>query len=299
MSKKYSVKPRKVDLQKTRQDLLNALVEGNQLISIRLLDNAIALRWEPSIVYVNVIAHCLAEIGSRWHSGELTIATEHRATQLALRLLARAQDTYATSRRVGRRAVITSVEGDNHIIGGLTFADLLRFEGWHVDFLGADSPVDSVVDIVEREAPDLVGLSVTIEEYLPNAAKTVSDLNRLDPNPVIVVGGAAAGTPSAMKALIKADFIGADAVEAVNWTQQKFNLDESSVSLEVMLSDLGSKIQALRKDRGMNQQRLATEAGLDRSYVSAIEHGKQNVSFATLKGISDALGVEIGELISD
>jgi methanogenic corrinoid protein MtbC1/DNA-binding Xre family transcriptional regulator len=299
MSKKYSVKPRKVDLQKTRQDLLNALVEGNQLTSIRLLDNAIALRWEPSIVYVNVIAHCLAEIGSRWHSGELTIATEHRATQLALRLLARAQDTYATSRRVGRRAVITSVEGDNHIIGGLTFADLLRFEGWHVDFLGADSPVDSVVDIVEREAPDLVGLSVTIEEYLPNAAKTVSDLNRLHPNPVIVVGGAAAGTPSAMKALIEADFIGADAVEAVNWTQQKFNLDESSVSLEVMLSDLGSKIQALRKDRGMNQQRLAAEAGLDRSYVSAIEHGKQNVSFATLKGISDALGVEIGELISD
>jgi DNA-binding Xre family transcriptional regulator len=191
------------------------------------------------------------------------------------------------------------VEGDNHIIGGLTFADLLRFEGWHVDFLGADSPVDSVVDIVEREAPDLVGLSVTIEEYLPNAAKTVSDLNRLHPNPVIVVGGAAAGTPSAMKALIEADFIGADAVEAVNWTQQKFNLDESSVSLEVMLSDLGSKIQALRKDRGMNQQRLAAEAGLDRSYVSAIEHGKQNVSFATLKGISDALGVEIGELISD
>ena len=299
MSKKYSVKPRKVDLQKTRQDLLNALVEGNQLTSIRLLDNAIALRWEPSIVYVNVIAHCLAEIGSRWHSGELTIATEHRATQLALRLLARAQDTYATSRRVGRRAVITSVEGDNHIIGGLTFADLLRFEGWHVDFLGADSPVDSVVDIVEREAPDLVGLSVTIEEYLPNAAKTVSDLNRLHPNPVIVVGGAAVGTPSAMKALIEADFIGADAVEAVNWTQQKFNLDESSVSLEVMLSDLGSKIQALRKDRGMNQQRLAAEAGLDRSYVSAIEHGKQNVSFATLKGISDALGVEIGELISD
>ena len=179
------MKPRKVDLQKTRQDLLNALVEGNQLISIRLLDNAIALRWEPSIVYVNVIAHCLAEIGSRWQSGELAIATEHRATQLALRLLTRAQDTYATSRRVGRRAVITSVEGENHIIGGLTFADLLRFEGWHVDFLGADSPVDSVVDIVEREAPDLVGLSVTIEEYLPNAAKTVSDLNRLDPNPVI------------------------------------------------------------------------------------------------------------------
>jgi len=32
--------------------------------------------------------------------------------------------------------------------------------------------------------------------------------------------------------------------------------------------------------------------------VSAVENGKQNVSFATLKGIADALDVGIVELIS-
>jgi len=241
-----------------------------------------------------MIGHCLAEIGVRWHSGELSIATEHRATQIALRLLSLAQVSYLDGRRVGRRAIITSVEGDNHLIGGLTFADLLRFEGWDVDFLGADSPIDSIVEMVERESPDLVGLSVTIEEYLPNANDTVTAIKALPNPPVVVLGGAAVDRNS----ILEADYSSADAVKAVNWVQAHFNLNDASVTIEVMLEELGARIQTLRKDKGLSQQQLATEADLDRSYISAVEHGKQNVSFATLKGISDALGIGVAELIS-
>lgn len=294
MSQSYSVKPKKTELAKKRDALLSALIDGDQLTALRLVEDAIALRWEPSFVYVNVIGHCLAEIGAMWHSDELSIATEHRATQIALRLLSRAQASYVNGRRIGRKAVITSVQGDNHIIGGLTFADLLRFEGWDVDFLGADSPVESLVDMVASENPSLVGLSITIEEFIPNAKKTVSAIKKLPNAPAIVVGGAA----SANADIPGADFCSADAVAAVKWTQSHFNLDESSVTLEVMLHELGERIQTLRKDKGLSQQGLANEAGLDRSYVSAVEHGKQNVSFATLKGISDALDVAVAKLIS-
>lgn len=294
MSHKYSVKPRKADLTRTREKLLSALIEGDQLAAIRLVDSAIEERWEPSSVYVNVIGHCLAEIGVKWHSGKLSISTEHRATQIALRLISRAQAAYVDDRRVGRRAIITSVEGENHVIGGLTFADLLRFEGWDVDFLGADSPIESVVEMVKRDSPDLVGLSVTIEEYLPNAIEIVAAIKALPNSPVVVIGGASVNEYS----VLGADFSSANAVEAVDWVQAQFNLNESSTTVEVMLSELGDRIQALRKDKGLSQQQLATEADLDRSYISAVEHGKQNVSFATLKGISDALGIGVAELIS-
>lgn len=279
---------------KNRDDLLSALTDGDQLSAIRLVEDAITLRWEPSILYVNVIGHCLAEIGAMWHSGKLSIATEHRATQIALRLLSRARASYVNGRRIGRKAIITSVQGDNHIIGGLTYADLLRFEGWDVDFLGADTPVESLLDLVAQEPPNLVGLSVTIEDFIPNAVQTVKALKKIPNPPVVVVGGAAA----TMTDIPEADFCSADAVAAVQWTQAHFNLNESSVTLEVMLHELGDRIQTLRKDRGLSQQDLARDAGLDRSYISAVEHGKQNVSFATLKGISDALGVPVTELIS-
>ena len=298
MSQSYSVKPRENEIAKTSQELLDALISGDQLAATQVVDNLVSRRWEPAFVYVDVIGHCLAEIGARWHNGDLSIAIEHRATQIALRLLSRAEDVYAPTRRVGRRALVTSVEGDNHLIGGLAFANLLKFEGWEVDFLGADSPVSSIVDLVTQENPDLVGLSVTTEEYIPNATSTVRALKVINENLVVVVGGAAAGTSDAAIALDEADFYGADAVAAVDWTQKKFGLNDSTMSLNVMLSDLGSKIQSLGKDRGLSQQQLATGAGLDRSYISAVENGKQNVSFATLKGISDVLGVRVTELIS-
>ncbi len=294
MSHRYSVTPKKNELAKTRDDLLNALVSGDQLAASRLVDTVISERWEPSHVYVRLIGRCLAEIGARWHAGELSIATEHRATQMALRLLGNAQRAYVDNRKVGRRAVITSVEGDTHIIGGLTFADLLRFEGWDVDFLGADTPADALVELIEKDLPDLVGLSVTIEKYLPNASKTVRAIKQLQNPPVVVVGGAVMAT----NPIFEADYSSEDGVKAVNWVLNHFDLNESSVSVEVLLSDLGGRIQQLRKDRGLSQQGLASQANLDRSYVSAVENGKQNISFATLKGISDALDVGIAELIS-
>jgi methanogenic corrinoid protein MtbC1/DNA-binding XRE family transcriptional regulator len=294
MSQRFSVRPKKAELAKSRNALLPALIDGDQLSAIRIVEDAIALRWEPSIVYVNMIGHCLAEIGAMWHSGKLSIATEHRATQIALRLLSRSQASYADGRRIGRKVIIASVQGDNHIIGGLTYADLLRFEGWDVDFLGADTPVESLVDLVTQERPNLVGLSVTIEDFIPNAVQTVTAIKKIPNPPVVVIGGAAATITD----IPEADFCSADAVATVKWTQSHFNLDESSVTLEVMLHELGDRIQTLRKDRGVSQQDLARNAGLDRSYISAVEHGKQNVSFATLKGISDALAVPVATLIA-
>ena len=294
MNHQNSFVPRKNELTKIRTNLLEALIEGDQLVATRLIDTAISERWEPSSVYVRVIGHCLAEIGARWHAGDLSIATEHRATQIALRLLGNAQRTYGNGKRVGRRAIITSVEGDTHLIGGVTFADLLRFEGWDVDFLGVDTPIDALVELVQKQSPELVGISVTIKKYLPNVFATVEKIKQLPDAPVVVVGGAFVAT----NPIFEADFCSEDAVEAVNWVQTHFGLNESSVTIDVLLADLGSRIQQLRKDRGLSQQGLAAEANLDRSYVSAVENGKQNVSFATLKGISDALNIGIGELIS-
>ena len=241
-----------------------------------------------------MIGHCLVEIGIRWHSGNLSISTEHRTTQIGLRLISRAQVSCIDGRRVGRRAIITTVEGDNHVIGGLTFADLLRFEGWDVDFLGADSPIDSIVEMVKRESPNLVGLSVSIDKYLSNVIETVSAIKAMSHPPVVVIGGAGVTEHS----VHEANFSSANAVEAIDWVQARFNLNPSSTTIEVMLSELGGRIQSLRKDQGLSQQQLATESNLDRSYISAVEHGKQNVSFTTLKRISDALGIGISDLIS-
>ncbi len=56
------------------------------------------------------------------------------------------------------------------------------------------------------------------------------------------------------------------------------------------------RVKELREAKGWNQTILAYHAGLSPSQVSLIETGKRNPSATTLKGIADALGVEVGDL---
>ena len=59
---------------------------------------------------------------------------------------------------------------------------------------------------------------------------------------------------------------------------------------------IGLNIQNLRQSRRWSQERLAAEAGIDRSYVSLIEHGQSSPTAKKLEQIANALGVSVKEL---
>ncbi len=61
---------------------------------------------------------------------------------------------------------------------------------------------------------------------------------------------------------------------------------------------MGQKVQEIRRDLGGNQQQLADSADLDRTYISAVEHGKQNLTLGAIVKLADGLGVELGQLLS-
>ena len=60
--------------------------------------------------------------------------------------------------------------------------------------------------------------------------------------------------------------------------------------------DLGRKIQTLRKERKMTQERLAELVGIDPKNISRIENGNNYHSPENLSAIAQALNVEIYEL---
>ena len=60
------------------------------------------------------------------------------------------------------------------------------------------------------------------------------------------------------------------------------------------------KLSELRKARGLSQRRLAAAAGIYKSTIIAIEAGKakiENVSLRKAKGLADALGITMEELL--
>ncbi|MCW8923971.1 MAG: helix-turn-helix domain-containing protein [Gammaproteobacteria bacterium] len=59
----------------------------------------------------------------------------------------------------------------------------------------------------------------------------------------------------------------------------------------------GKVLKELRAEKGVSQERLALEAELDRSYVSALERGIYQPSITKLFDIARVLGVRPGEII--
>ena len=71
------------------------------------------------------------------------------------------------------------------------------------------------------------------------------------------------------------------------------------VSLEAHLDALGRRILELRKERGWSQQELADRASLDRTYISAVEKGRQNITIGAAVRIADALETSLSSIIDD
>lgn len=60
---------------------------------------------------------------------------------------------------------------------------------------------------------------------------------------------------------------------------------------------LGQAVREVRTSRGVSQERLSLDAGVDRAFVSALERGQRNVTFGNLLKVCRALDVRPSELL--
>jgi transcriptional regulator with XRE-family HTH domain len=67
---------------------------------------------------------------------------------------------------------------------------------------------------------------------------------------------------------------------------------------ENYLIQLGEKIKYLRKDLGLSQEELGEAIGSNRLTILRIESGKVNSTIGMLIEISNALKVELGDLVT-
>lgn len=58
-------------------------------------------------------------------------------------------------------------------------------------------------------------------------------------------------------------------------------------------------LRRIRVERGLSQERLAFDSGIDRAYLGSLERGTQNPTVDTLDKLADLLGVAVGELFKE
>lgn len=60
---------------------------------------------------------------------------------------------------------------------------------------------------------------------------------------------------------------------------------------------LGANLRAIRLERGLSQEAMGQELGIDRTYVGALERGERNPSLRVVQDLADGLGVRAIELL--
>jgi DNA-binding transcriptional MerR regulator len=136
-----------------------------------------------------VVLPFLREVGERWQRGELSVAQEHFATHvLRGRLLGLARGWGGGS---GPRALLACPPGERHDLGLIAFGLALRARGWRIDFLGGDTPVESLARAVDAVHPQVVVVSATARELLDPIR---DDLVALARDRTVAVAGAAASS---------------------------------------------------------------------------------------------------------
>lgn len=69
-------------------------------------------------------------------------------------------------------------------------------------------------------------------------------------------------------------------------------------TLEEVKTDIAVNLRNIRKSQNIAQEKLALEAGVDRTFVSKIERGIGNPSLEVLLRLANRLGVSVADLLA-
>ncbi len=116
-------------------------------------------------VYVQLIAPALHRIGEDWAAGTITVAEEHRATEIAKAILSRFGDAFRR-RGPSRGTVVTlTPPAEEHGLATTMLADFLRAGGFAVHQLGANVPLYDLRMFLLVVPTDVVCASVTRDDF--------------------------------------------------------------------------------------------------------------------------------------
>jgi methanogenic corrinoid protein MtbC1 len=166
--------------------LYDALVAGDE-VRARHVFGRLAPGVPLSDLCDQVIGPALRMIGDQWAAGNVSVAVEHRASAICERLIAtRAQQPQGRPRGT---AVTATPPDEHHALPSLMAAACLREDRWRVHHLGADVPVDDLIELTRATAAGLIVLSSSSADAIRRAQHAEREILARLPEVRVLSGG--------------------------------------------------------------------------------------------------------------
>jgi 5-methyltetrahydrofolate--homocysteine methyltransferase len=192
--------------------LKQAVLTGDESTAVAEVQKALAAKADPGDVLNNGLIAGMEVVGKKFRAGEmflpevlLSAEVMHKGIDILNPLLSKA------GRKGIATVVIGTVEGDIHDIGKKIVALLLEGNGYNVIDLGVDVKVGKFIEAVEKNKPQVLGMSALLTTTMPYMGVVIKTLKekKIRDKVKVIVGGASVNAEFAKS-------IGADgyAVEA-------------------------------------------------------------------------------------
>lgn len=184
-----------------------SILNGDRLQAEKLVFDALEQVRNIRNIYLKIIQPSLYEVGRLWEIGQVSVAQEHLATAITQSILSAIYARVKLPSSLDQHASVACLEGNYHEIGPRMLADFLQMAGYNTRFLGTNTSVDTLIEMIQTLRPAAIGLPATTQNHV-EPVKVAIERVRADfrsYRPTIMVGGLAFNDVDGLWKTVRAD----------------------------------------------------------------------------------------------
>lgn len=180
------IKKREDATKKSKQQLYKKLTEGNIEYCVKIYEEYIKI-FNESDFFDKILRPVMYKIGDDWANSKISIATEHVASNIAQTLVKIIMDRVSSSGNK-KKILICVPLGEEHHLGCDVLETYLTIKGFKVYNIGTSIPTESVLNFIQNNKPDIILISITLEDNLGAGQRLVKKIKEKYKNPVLIGG---------------------------------------------------------------------------------------------------------------
>lgn len=171
---------------KTRDQIYKKFTQGDIKASLKIYEDFAKL-FSVADFFEKILRPVMYTVGENWASSKISIATEHVASNVAHGLVKIIMDRNQGESNK-KKVVICVPQGEEHRLGCDVLETYLSSKGFKIYNLANSAPNESILSFIETSKPDIVFVSITLEDNIKPGQRLVKKIADSYDIPIFVGG---------------------------------------------------------------------------------------------------------------
>ncbi|MFP4042498.1 MAG: B12-binding domain-containing protein [Bacteroidales bacterium] len=194
-----------------------ALIQGRKSQASNLILSAVEKGVPIEDIYLDVFQKSQLETGRLWLMNKISVAKEHYVSAATQMIMSQLYPYIFSTERKGYTFIGACVGSELHEIGLRMVSDFFEMDGWDTYYLGANTPVATLISAIKEYDADILGLSIAMPYHQSLVKRSIEEVRKeiTEQRIKILVGGNGISNKKDIWKKLGADGCAPDAKKAI------------------------------------------------------------------------------------